>query len=77
MEIQMSLDFLNSTQKQQAKDQASELVASGVSEEWFVMILHYPDNSLLCDEEIAGLSDPVHPDKACEMHVRLKDIINL
>ena len=72
-----SLDFLNSKQKQQAKDQASAFVASGISEEWFVMILHYSDNNPLCDEEIAGLSIPVQPDKACEMHVKLKDLINL
>jgi hypothetical protein len=57
--------MLYGKQKEQAKQAAQDLLASGVNPEWMVRINFYPDLSPLADEEIMGLTDPVDP-IACE-----------
>lgn len=53
--------MLYGKQKKQAKQAAQDLLASGVNPEWKVRIDFYPDISPLADEEIMGLTTPVHP----------------
>lgn len=55
------INMLYGKQREQAKQAAEELLASGVEPDWKVRVNYYGDNSPLADEEIMGLTDPVDP----------------